>query len=89
MIIGTLQSRILEDHAINETGNFSLDVNVDEAVMQRSGDVFSYATATISAYLASSIIETQVPVEYWSFITSERMIRRYNFPGAINFGVTG
>lgn len=92
MIVGTLRTRILEKRepfSKTEGGFFEVEVYLDEALMQRSGDVKDYVYKKISVNLANAVRHTTVPVEYWTFEFSERMIQRYKFPEAVlNFGVS-
>lgn len=86
MILGTLRSHIIEKQSVEtptEGGFFELEVSIDEAVLQKSGDVKSYAYKTIGAHLATAVTDTEVPVEYWTFEFSERADRRYGFPSTI------
>ena len=89
MILGTLRTHIIEDHShsVPEGGFFTLDVNIDEAIMQRSGDVKAYGYTTIAAWLSSAIKDTEVPKEKWTFEFSERARRRYDFPEFLDFGI--
>lgn len=89
MILGTLRTRIIEDHDVSEGGFFELEVTIDETMMKRSGDAKSFAYTTIASWLSYVIIDTGVPREYWTFEFSERAQRRYQFPEFLNFGVTG
>lgn len=89
MILGTLRTRILEDHDIKQGGYFDLPVTIDEATMQRTGDPKSYAHTIIAAHLSSAIRDTGVPQEYWTFEFEARPRRKYNFPELLNFGVSG
>jgi len=90
MILGTLRTRVIEDRSlpITEGGFFSLDVTIDEAIMQRSGDIKAYAYRTIGAFLASAVADTSVPQDMWTFEFSERAQRRYQFPEFLDFGKT-
>lgn len=86
MILGTLRTRIIEKHtfaAAPEGGFFVIEVQLDEALMQRSGDVKGHAYKSISAHLAQAIYLTEVPVEYWTFEFSDRAARRYGFPSQV------
>lgn len=86
MILGTLRSRIIEHQSAvtpPEGGYFEIEVQLDEALMQHSGDVKGHAYKTIGAFLATAIQSTQVPVEYWTFEFAERPARRYGFPTEI------
>lgn len=83
MILGTLRSRILEKQSpdtLAEGGFFSLEVKVDEGVMQRSGDVKAFAYRAIAAYLATAVRDTEVPIEYWTFEFEPKPTRVYGFP---------
>jgi hypothetical protein len=90
MILGTLRTRVLEDHSLEvpEGGFFELEVDIDEGLMQRSGDPKSFAYTHISAFLSSAVLDTQVPIEAWTFEFETRPARRYGFPTALNFGVS-
>jgi hypothetical protein len=59
MILGTLRTHILEDHDTKEGGFFSLEVTIDEGLMQRSGDVKAFAYRQVAAYLSSAILDTR------------------------------
>lgn len=86
MILGTLRSRIIEKQSpdtLAEGGFFSLEVSIDEALMQRSGDVKAFAFRTIAAHLSQAVRDTEVPVSYWTFEFEERPVRRYGFPSEI------
>lgn len=83
MILGTLRTRILEKQSpdtLAEGGFFSLEVKVDEGVMQRSGDVKAFAYRAIAAYLATAVRETEVPMEYWTFEFEPKPALTYDFP---------
>lgn len=86
MILGTLRTRIIEDHSIEEGGFFELEVTIDEGLMQRSGDVKSFAYKTIANFLASAVLDTHVPRDLWTFEFEERPRRRYGFPEFLDFG---
>lgn len=90
MILATLRTRILEQHGNGphqgEGGFYEVDVNIDEAALQKSGDVNAYANTQISAYLATAVEFTTVPADLWTVEFSERAQRRYNFPAFLNLG---
>lgn len=85
MILGTLRTHIIEDRDIGEGGFFELEVNVDETLMKRSGDVRAFGYKTIAGHLSSAVIDTTVPRDLWTFEFSERAVRRYQFPEFLDF----
>lgn len=88
MILGTLRTRIIEDHTIKEGGFFELEVHCDETMIQQSHSPKEFIFRHIATHLASSVMDTTVPKEYWTFETTERAVRRYGIPAFVNFGAT-
>jgi len=88
MKLGVLRTKIIEDHAISEGGFFELEVTVDEGAARQSGDLHSFFNKRIGTVLAAAIMDTGVPIEYWTFAYEDRPARRYQLPHFLDFGVT-
>jgi hypothetical protein len=86
MILGTLRTHILEDHDTGEGGFFSLEVTIDEGLMQRSGDVKAFAFRQVAVFLSSAVLDTGVSRDRWTFEFEDRPRRRYSFPEFLDFG---
>jgi len=86
ILIGTLYTTILQDHDNASIGNFTLDVRVTRGLFDGASDKQGFARRTISMYLASAILDTQVPVEYWNCSIESGMARKLNLPETMSFG---
>lgn len=65
MYIGHLFTKYIEDHDAKETGSFELAINIPDKMFNESGDKFGLWKHTVAQHLASAILDTKVPKEYW------------------------
>lgn len=86
MHLATLYTRILEDPDSKEIGNFTLEVRVSLAIFMASGDKVGMAKSAIAAHLASAVLDTQVPQEYWMCNVNPEYAGRLNLPAVMSFG---
>lgn len=88
MILGILRTHIIEDRSqeVPEGGFFEVEVSADEIMVKASHDPTGYIKSMISSHLAAAVDQTTVPVDLWTFESSPRLIRRYNFPAYLDFG---
>lgn len=84
--IATLFTRVLEDHETKEGGNFTLDVNIPISGFMASTAKQLYVQHEISRHLASAILDTQVPVEYWMCNINPEYAAKLNLPPQMAFG---
>lgn len=91
ILLGVLRTRPIQDHNSpnKEIGQFELEVRTALKPMLTSGDVRGYMVQQISIYLASAVRDTQVPTEYWQFVTNPKVAREYNFHSVLDFGGNG
>lgn len=87
MIIGKLITRPLQDHDKpgKEIGQFELEIVLEEKFINNSGDPKSFVNKTIGMWLASAILDTEVPQEYWAFIPARKIRRAFNWPEIMPF----
>lgn len=85
--IGYLATRPLQDHAADgeEIGYFELDVDIPRAQFFASGDKAGLAKKTIATHLASAMMDTQVPQNYWAFWPSREFRKEFNWPEVMEF----
>jgi len=86
ILIGTLYTTPLQDHDNASIGNFTLDVRVTRGLFDGTNDKQGFARRTISMFLASAVLDTQVPVEYWHCSIEPGMARKLNLPATMSFG---
>jgi hypothetical protein len=86
MHVATLYTDILQDPDNLEIGNFHIEVLVDKRMFLESGDKPGMLKSTIARYLASSIMHTQVPMDYWRCNMNPEISRHTGIPAAFSFG---
>lgn len=87
--IGRLATLPIQDHnsELREVGQFEINVEGDSEMLLAAPNKLEYLRRQIAAYLSSSILDTQVPVEYWQFFTDPKISKTYNLSAEITFGV--
>ena len=88
MKVATLRTRELQDHAalVTTIGQFELDVTIPRGHFLRAGDKSGMVKSYIARHLASAIMDTQVPSEYWVCFLEPEIARELNIPSPLNFG---
>lgn len=88
MIIGKLITRSLQDHEADKTeiGYFELEIPLEEKFINNSSDPKAFVRKTIGTYLASAILDTEVPQEYWAFQPCRKLRRAFDWPELMPFG---
>lgn len=88
MLLGQLTTIPIEDHAAEQTeiGQFTLEVNLPEKAFLQSRDKPGLVKSTIAQHLASAIMDTEVPKDYWAFQAAPVLRKEFNFPQVISFG---
>ena len=89
MIIGVLVTIPLQDHSRDgkEIGIFELPVNISEELFNNSPDKKAIVKKTIAAFLASAILDTEVPQEYWALKVAPVFRKEFNWPENMTFEV--
>ena len=80
MYVGHLFTRPIEDHRIGETGDFELAITLPDKMFEESGDKFGLWKHTVAQHLASAILDTQVPKEYWFLRVPIVFQKAFNLP---------
>ncbi len=89
MLLGTLLTRRLQDKSLltKPVGQFELEVNVEDQVWDKSKDKAGLLKHYIAQYLASAVIDSTVPTEYWGFAPTPEVRLNFNLPELIAFGL--
>lgn len=89
LFIGTLATRPLQDHAKSgrEIGYFELEVYIPRHTFLESGAKKSLASKTIGQHLASAVIDTEAPKEFWSFFPSNEFRKEFGWPEVMEFNL--
>lgn len=88
--IGTLRTRILEDHSlpITEGGVFETPVMGEPNFNLLFGmSLREYVNHRIGIALANAVVETQVPIEFWHIDLDPTIQTALSLPTNLNFGV--
>lgn len=78
--VGHLFTKSLEDHEAKETGSFELALNIPDRIFEESGDKFALWKHTVAQHLASAILDTEVPKEYWYIRVPITFQTAFNLP---------
>lgn len=85
--LGTLRTVMLQDHSspTEKIGVFELPVEIDQDLFMKDPDKFGMCKAAISQHLASAVRDTKVPTTDWQFVSTDFMIKNYQFPAVMSF----
>jgi hypothetical protein len=86
--LGVLHTRPLQDHDSpdKEIGLFEQPVTLSTRMFLESGDKSGLVRTTIATYLASAVLDTKVPQDYWFFTASEFLQQNFTYPERMSFG---
>ena len=76
-----------EKEEIEGIGYFELDVTLARSIFLASGDKPGLVKSTIGTWLASAILDTEVPREYWNFKTHRLIAKEFNLPRQMSFKI--
>jgi len=80
MYVGHLFTKYIEDHDEKETGSFELAIEIPDHIFDPSGDKFGLWKKTVATHLASAILDTKVPKEYWHVRVPLKFQTAFNLP---------
>lgn len=86
MLIGTLYTMPIQDLSGSTIGQFEQEIRIVRNVFLFANSKRQFIKTTISAYLASAIVDTEVPAEYWRFRLSRELVNELNLPEYMFFG---
>lgn len=90
MIIGKLETHVLQDHRGVEgkqggLGNYELQVKIPSTTFNGAHDKKAIVKQTIAAHLASAVEDTEVPPEHWRLTFNPIFAREFNWPEVMFF----
>jgi len=72
------------DHVNHPVGIFTLPIKIAEKAFLQSPAKKDFVKSTISAHLASAIMDTEVPIEYWNVELHIEIAKEFNLPQAFS-----
>lgn len=85
MHIATLFTQILQDPTNLEIGNFSVEVHIDFLQFSVSPSKQEFVKKEIATHLAQSVLDTEVPLDYWRCNIEPTFARDLNLPLSMAF----
>lgn len=89
ILLAHLETQVLQDHKADQTeiGGFELDVKLPVGVWNAEPNKWLRWKHEVSRHLASAIIDTEVPAEYWFCQPPLEMQKAFGLPESMQMKV--
>ena len=88
VLLAFLTTIPVQDHDYDKAiGQFELEVHCEQSMLLSACDKPAFIKRQISAHLASAIMDTKVPIEYWRANINREVAKYANLPETLSFAV--